>query len=253
MQMKGQHRICAPCQQVWDALYDPDILKRCIPGCQSLTKESDGRMRATADIKIGPIGARFNATVALSDIDPPNGYLLTIEGQGGTVGFVKSGTKVRLADDHQGGTLLSYDVDAQVGGRLAQLGGPIVDATAKQLARGFFEQFGSIVEAPARAKPEGVTAVAPVGPPIAAPALGYASPARGAPVAWMLALMVAALVGYLIGHAQRGGESDWMGLAIGSLLVIVAAAGFELGRRTASPVVMLDPALLARLREEIKR
>ncbi len=254
MQMTGQQRIPATRQQVWEGLYDPNVLKRCIPGCQTLTKESDSRMVATVEIKIGPIGARFNGAVTISDVDHLNGYTMTIEGQGGTVGFVKSIAKVRLADD-TANTILTYEVDAQVGGRLAQLGGPIIDATAKQLAGRFFGQFGAVVGKPVEAlvsAQPAVTAGRPQVPTAMPPA--YAGPSRGIPVAWTLALVVAALVGYLIGHAPRGGaESDWMGLAIGLLLVIVAAAGFEFGRRAALPVVTLDPALLARLSEEAKR
>jgi carbon monoxide dehydrogenase subunit G len=220
-------------------------------------KESEERMRATAEIKIGPIGARFTGSVTLSDIDPLNSYTMTIEGQGGTVGFVKSGAKVRLADADNGATLLTYEVDAQIGGRLAQLGGPIMDATAKQLAGRFFQQFGNIVGAPteaAAAQPAGARAAA-VRAQIPTPAaLGHTPTRGGAPVAWTLALVVAALVGYLVGHAPHGGaESDWMGLSIGLLLVIVAAAGFEFGRRAAAPVVTLDPSLLARLAEEARR
>jgi len=252
MQMTGQERIAAPEEQVWAALQDPEILKRCLPGCQSLTREADGRMRATLEVKIGPIGARFNGTVALSDIEPRRGYTMTLEGQGGTVGFVKGGTKVRLADDGTGGTQLSYHVDAQVGGRLAQLGGPLIDATAKQFASRFFQQFGSLVGKPgaAAAVPEPATVQA-AAPTAAGPAVPATS--RGAPVAWMLALVVAGLVGYLIGHGHNGGAPDWMGLAIGLLLMIVAAAGFEFGRRTAAPVVVLDASLLARLTQEPKR
>jgi carbon monoxide dehydrogenase subunit G len=255
MQMNGQQRIAASRQQVWQALNDPDVLKRCIPGCQSLEKEADDRLKATVEIKIGPIGARFNGAVTLSDLDPPNGYTIIGEGQGGTVGFAKGGAKVRLTDADGGGTLLTYDVDAQVGGRLAQLGGPIIDATAKQLAGKFFEQFGELVAGPAKPAeaPRPAAAAASVAP--AAATASYApapaAPARGLPTAWMLALCVAALVGYLIGHAGGGGgQSEWMGLAIGLLVVIVAAAGFEFGRRVAAPVVMLDPALLAKLSRE---
>lgn len=248
MQMTGQQRIPATRQQVWDGLYDPEVLRRCIPGCQSVTKEAEDRMRAAAEIKIGPIGARFTGTVALSDIDPLNSYTLTIEGQGGTVGFVKSIARVRLADADGGATLLSYDLDAQVGGRLAQLGGPIMDATARQMAGRFFQQFGNVVGAPAEAA--AAPAVAARAP---ARAAAYApAPATGLPMAWILALVVSALVGYLIGHAGNA-QSDWMGLAIGLLTVIVAAAGFEFGRRAAAPVVTLDAALLARLLEEPKR
>jgi uncharacterized protein len=267
MQMTGQQSIPAPGQRVWEALCDPDILKQCIPGCQSLTKESEERMRATVDIKIGPIGARFNGTVTLSEMDPPKGCALTIEGQGGTVGFVKSRSLVRLNSDGNGGTLLSYEVDAQVGGRLAQLGGPIIDSTAKQLAGRFFQKFSKVVGGPA----DGAAGAAAYGQPAygaqahgsSAPAAAYpmsgaapmyAPTQRGAPVAWILALFVAGLVGYLIGHAPHGGdESDWMGLAIGLLLLVVGAAGFEYGRRAASPVIAIDPALLARLIGETKR
>jgi carbon monoxide dehydrogenase subunit G len=256
MQMTGQERITAQRQQVWEALYDPEILKRCIPGCRSLTQEADGRLRAIAEIKIGPIGARFNALVTRSDVDPPRGWTMAIEGQAGIVGFVKSGAKVRLADDPSGGTLLSYEVDAEVGGRLAQLGGPMLDATAKQLAAKFFRQLGSTIGAPVEPAADGKPVAAAVGgAPVARQALApLGTPTRGFPVAWLLALCVATLVGYLIGHAERDGhEADWMGLSIGLLVVIVAAAGFELGRRSAAPVLILDPALLARLGEEAKR
>jgi carbon monoxide dehydrogenase subunit G len=258
MQMTGEQRIAASRQKVWEALNDPEVLKRCIPGCQSLEKEADDRLRATVEVKIGPIGARFNGAVTLTDLDPPNGYTITGEGQGGTVGFAKGGAKVRLADEGAGGTLLTYDVDAQVGGRLAQLGGPIIDATAKQLAGKFFDQFGQIVGAPApAAEPATAAGATPAAPSVAPqvrtpPPAAAARPAGVLPMAWVLAIAVAGLVGYLVGHAQGGG-SDWMGLAIGLLLMLVGGAGFEFGRRSATPTVVLDQALLARLVEESKR
>jgi carbon monoxide dehydrogenase subunit G len=252
VRMTGEQRITASREKVWAALNDPDILRQCIPGCQTLDKESDERMKATVEIKIGPIGARFNGAVTLSDLDPPNGYTITGEGQGGTVGFAKGGAKVRLADEN-GGTLLSYEVDAQVGGRLAQLGGPIIDATAKQLAGKFFDKFGSLVGGQAATSTASGTATsrAAASAPVVAASPTFTAPVasapQGLPMAWVLALVVAALTGFLIGRGQGGGGSDWMGLSIGLLVVIVAAAGFEFGRRAAAPVVMLDPALLARL------
>jgi carbon monoxide dehydrogenase subunit G len=285
MQMTAQQRISASRQRVWEALQDPEVLRRCIPGCQTLTKESDERMTATVSIKIGPIGARFTGWVTLSDINAPNSYTMTMEGQGGTVGSVKAIVKVQLADDAVGGTLLSYDVDAQLGGRLVQLGGPIIDATSKQMVGKFFKEFGAIVgqagdAAGADAAMSSAGAAGSAGTAAAAGATGamgasgamgatasapgasqaaahhaaaYAPRARGTPVAWVLALILAGIVGYLIGHTQRGGESDWMGLAIGLLLLLVGAAGFEYGRRSAAPVVTLDAALLARLLGETKR
>lgn len=241
MQMTGQQRISATRQQVWNALNDPEVLKRCIPGCQSLTKESDTRMVATVEIKIGPIGARFNGAVELADIVAPDSYTLVIEGQGGTVGSVKSIAKVKLSDGGDGVTVLSYDVDAQVSGRLAQLGGPIMDATAKQLAARFFGQFGNVITGPAPAA-AGVAAAGAV--------RGAAPAMRGSPVIWALSVAVAAVAGYLIGQGGGVSQADWMGIAIGLLLLIVGAAGFEFGRRAAAPVVTLDPQLLARLLED---
>lgn len=248
MKMSGEQRIAAKRDDVWKALNDPEVLRRCIPGCQSLTKESDTRLVATVEIKIGPIGARFNGAVELADINAPESYTLIMEGQAGTVGFVKSIVKVRLADD-AGGTLLSWDADAQVGGRLAQLGGPIMDATSKQLAARFFSQFANVITG-APAKP--AAAASAVGAaPVYAPA---AAPARGSPVLWLLVVIVAALGGYLFGHGlQADAHSDWMGIAIGLLLLLVGIAGFSFGRASAAPVVTLDAALLARLLAEKER
>lgn len=251
MKMSGGQQIAATREQVWNALNDPDVLKRCIPGCQSLSKESDTRMVAVVEIKIGPIGARFNGSVELADINAPDSYTLIIEGQGGTVGFVKSIAKVKLSDGGNGITVLSYEVDAQVGGRLAQLGGPIMDATAKQLAARFFGQFGNVITGPAPAA-AGETAAGAIATARAPRAAGTAS-AGGSPMLWLLGMVVAALVGYLVGHGSAaGGASDWMGLSIGLLLFVVGVAGFEYGRRAAAPVVTLDPALLARLLREDK-
>jgi hypothetical protein len=164
MDMTGERRIPAPRQVVWQALNDPEVLKASIPGCESLEKLSDTEMKATVSVKIGPISARFTGTVHLSDIDPPNGYMISGEGQGGVAGFAKGGAKVRLADA-DGGTLLRYEVNAQVGGKIAQLGARLIDATAKQMADAFFDRFSAKVAPPA-------PAVAPVAtvPPVVRPA-----------------------------------------------------------------------------------
>ncbi len=148
MDMTGERRIAAPRQKVWDALNDPAVLKACIPGCESLEKTSDTDLKATAAIKIGPIAARFTGKVHLTDLDPPNSYHIGGEGQGGVAGFAKGGADVRLADDG-GDTLLSYDVKAQVGGKIAQLGARLIDATSKQMADLFFDRFTAMVATPA--------------------------------------------------------------------------------------------------------
>lgn len=148
MDMTGERRIEAPRQAVWQALNDPAVLKASIPGCESLEKLSDTDMKATAAVKIGPVAARFSGAVRLTDIDPPNGYSIGGEGQGGVAGFAKGGAKVHL-EDAGSATLLRYEVHAQVGGKLAQLGARLIDATAKQMADAFFERFSAQVSAPA--------------------------------------------------------------------------------------------------------
>ncbi|MDE2302172.1 MAG: carbon monoxide dehydrogenase subunit G, partial [Sphingomonadales bacterium] len=144
MHMAGEQRVAAPRQRVWEALNDPAVLRAAIPGCQSLEKEGDLRFLATVEVKIGPIGARFKGDVSLSDLDPARGYIITGQGSGGIAGSAKGHARVRLSDE-PGGTLVSYEVEAEVGGRMAQLGGPIIDATAKNLAAKFFARFGEIV------------------------------------------------------------------------------------------------------------
>jgi carbon monoxide dehydrogenase subunit G len=152
MDMTGERRIAAPRQAVWQALNDPAVLKASIPGCESLDKLSDNEMQATAAVKVGPMSGRFNGKVHLADLDPPNGYTISGEGQGGVLGFAKGGAKVNLADDGPG-TLLYYEVHAQVGGKLAQLGARLIDATAKQMADAFFDRFSSQVGQPETATP----------------------------------------------------------------------------------------------------
>jgi uncharacterized protein len=146
MDMTGEEKIPAPRQVVWAALNDAAILKQCIPGCQSLEKLSDTEMTAKVKVGIGPVRATFKGKVTLSDLDPPNGYQLTGEGTGGLAGHARGGATVRLSDDG-GGTLMKYEAKAEVGGRLAQLGGRLVDSAAKKLADEFFEKFAAVVGA----------------------------------------------------------------------------------------------------------
>jgi carbon monoxide dehydrogenase subunit G len=174
MDMTGERRIPAPRQIVWEALNNTDVLKASIPGCESLEKLADDQMRATAAVKVGPISARFTGKVQLTDIDAPNGYRISGEGQGGVAGFAKGGANVALADDGAG-TLLSYQVNAQVGGKLAQLGGRLIDATAKQMADAFFDRFSRQVQALSPASP--VETVAPASAPAPAARALAAEPA----------------------------------------------------------------------------
>ncbi|HVU39766.1 MAG: carbon monoxide dehydrogenase subunit G [Xanthobacteraceae bacterium] len=144
MTMNGEYQLPAPQQTVWEALNDPAVLKACIPGCESLDKTSDNGFQAVATIKIGPVKAKFKGSVTLSDIDPPNGYKISGQGEGGVAGFAKGGANVKLAPK-DGGTLLTYTVEAQIGGKLAQLGQRLINGAAKKVADDFFGNFAKAV------------------------------------------------------------------------------------------------------------
>ncbi|HYC04743.1 MAG TPA: SRPBCC domain-containing protein [Azospirillaceae bacterium] len=148
MDMNGEYRIAAPRAAVWAALNDPDILRRCIPGCESVEKVSDTEFAAKATVKVGPVKAKFAGRVTLSDMDPPNGYTITGEGQGGAAGFGSGGARVGLAEDGPGATILRYTAEAQVGGKLAQIGSRLVQGTAKKMADDFFAAFAGILGSP---------------------------------------------------------------------------------------------------------
>lgn len=144
MQMSDSQRIPASTEKVWAALNDPAILKQCIPGCEALDMSSPTEMTATVVFRVGPVKATFGGKVTLSDLDPPNSYRISGEGSGGVAGFAKGGATVRLEAQGPDATVLHYDVDAQIGGKLAQLGSRLIDSTAKKLAGQFFESFGEV-------------------------------------------------------------------------------------------------------------
>jgi hypothetical protein len=145
MTMTGEYQLGATRDVVWAKLNDPEILKSCIPGCEELEKISDTEFRATAKMKVGPVSARFKGKVNLSDLDPPNGYKITGEGEGGVAGFAKGGATVALGEAN-GGTVLTYNVEAQIGGKLAQLGQRLINGAAKKLADEFFANFAEAVQ-----------------------------------------------------------------------------------------------------------
>jgi carbon monoxide dehydrogenase subunit G len=150
MDMTGTQHIEAPRDVVWTALNDVEVLRQAIPGCESIEKISDTEMKAKVTLKVGPVKASFTGKVTLSDLDPPNGYTISGEGSGGAAGFAKGSATVRLVET-PGSTDLHYEVKAQIGGKLAQLGSRLIDATAKKLAGEFFEKFGEAVAPPAEA------------------------------------------------------------------------------------------------------
>lgn len=143
MDMTGQYRIPAKREQVWAALNDPEVLRQAIPGCESVERLSDTELTAVATARIGPVQARFKGKITMADLDPPRAFTLQGEGAGGAAGFAKGNAKVRLEEDG-GGTLLSYEVQATVGGKIAQMGQRLIDSTAKKMSDEFFDAFAKL-------------------------------------------------------------------------------------------------------------
>ena len=210
MDIAGEYRIPAARERVWAALNDPEVLRACIPGCRSLEKVSDTEFASTVAAKVGPVSATFRGNVVLSELDPPRGYTISGQGQGGAAGFARMSAKVTLDEDN-GETLLRYEARADVGGKLASVGSRLVQGVARKNADDFFSAFaralGGGAAAAAAPAPEGVTPAAPGAGP--APAIPAAVGAREAPspseVVWAGALspwivaLVSALCGVVLG------------------------------------------------------
>ena len=162
MEMTGEYRIPAPRQRVWEALNDPEILEQCIPGCEELQKTAENAFEARVMAKVGPVKARFKGNVTLSDIHPPESYVISGEGKGGPAGFARGSATVHLEED-DGATILRYEAKADVGGKLAQIGSRLVQGTAKKMADEFFGRFTEVVTA--REAPEAVPSEAAPPPP----------------------------------------------------------------------------------------
>jgi carbon monoxide dehydrogenase subunit G len=198
MELTGEYRIPAPREKVWQALNDPNVLQRCIPGCESVEKLSDTEFTAKVVLKIGPMTAKFSGKGTLSDLDPPNGYTITGEGQGGVAGFGKGSAKVRLEADGPATTIMRYTAETQVGGKMAQLGARLIDSTSKKLADQFFDRFAAALSGPVPAStapgampsPEEVpemAGAAPVPPPAASAVAAGSAPdgQRLKPAVWI--------------------------------------------------------------------
>lgn len=193
MQLTNTRTVPAPPDKVWAALNDPEVLKQSVPGCESLERVDDATWKAVVAARIGPVSARFAGTMRITDSTPPTGYTLRFEGQGGAAGFANGEARVSLAPADNGATLLSYDVKAQVGGKIAQIGSRLVDAAAAKLADDFFARFSERLAPPAP-------------PPAEESSEATAMPAEPAPanqswIRWVSLAIMAAIVAYL---AVRG-------------------------------------------------
>ena len=198
--MSGEYRIPAPKHQVWRALNDPAVLQQAIPGCRDLERISDTELTATVVAKVGPVKATFSGRVTLSDLDPPHGYTISGEGQGGAAGFGKGSAKVSLAEE-AGETVLRYTADVQVGGKLAQIGQRLVGSAAKKSANDFFSAFAAAVAAESP-PPEAPPAAAAI--PDESPAAPLAGQQRGVrSLAWTAGLIIV-VVALWIFYASQG-------------------------------------------------
>lgn len=186
MDLSGEYRILADRETVWRALNDPEVLKQCIPGCEELEKVSDTEFTAKVTSKVGPVRAKFTGKVTLSELDPPKSYKISGEGQGGAAGFARGGATVSLAEDGDV-TVLTYTADAQVGGKLAQIGSRLIAGTARKLADEFFTTFAETV-AP------GAVEEAEEAAPATAPAAAPAAAGGMSPMVWVGGVVVAIVV-----------------------------------------------------------
>lgn len=142
MEMQGSRHLAVSQQQAWEALNDPEVLKLCVPGCDKFEATGENQYAVGVAVRIGPVAARFNGRIALADVQPPNSYTLSFDGQGGAAGFGKGSAKVNLAPPAEGGGCeLSYKAQAQVGGKIAQVGQRLIDGVARSMADDFFQRF----------------------------------------------------------------------------------------------------------------
>lgn len=206
MEMTGEQLIGQPQQKVWEALNDPEVLKACIPGCETIDKVSDTEYKMTMTAAVGPVKAKFNGKLFLSDLNPPTSYKLAFEGSGGAAGFGKGTAVVSLATENPSTTKLSYSASAQIGGKLAQVGARLIDGVAKKMADDFFKAFTNRLGAPAPAAeaapaPEAAAApsAAPTSPSPAAPTVSSAPAKSGmSPLTIVIGLVViVAILGWI--------------------------------------------------------
>lgn len=191
MDMTGEYTIPAPREKVWEALNDAEVLKASVPGCETLEKVSDTEFTATVMARVGPVRTKFNGRVTLSDIDPPNGYTISGEGQGGAAGFGKGGARVTLTGAG-GETVLRYEANASVGGKMAQIGSRVVEGVAKKMADDFFARFAEQVAPGGEAEEEAAA-------PAEAPAETAPAPESGIPMwAWAAGLLVIVGIGLFV-------------------------------------------------------
>jgi len=187
MELHGERLIPAPIDETWAALNDPETLKACIAGCESLERTGVDAYTAVVALKVGPVSARFRGNLQMTNVSPPHGYTMAFDGQGGVAGFGKGSADVKLTAEGVAATKLAYEARATVGGKMAQIGSRLVDATAGKITDDFFKAFEANLQA--RHAPAGEVAAPPVGPPTPAGTIG-----------WVLAAIVIAATLWMVMH-----------------------------------------------------
>ena len=206
MDMEGTRALAVTQQQAWDALNDPAVLKTCIPGCDKVEATGENRYAVAMAVKIGPVSARFNGKITLSDILPPDSYTITFDGQGGAAGFGKGSSQVRLSPQAGGpGCVLDYKVQAQVGGKIAQLGQRLIDGVARSMAEDFFKRFDDEMQ---RVHPEAYAAASAASAAAEEAARDVVPDAAAVPPA--------------TGGPSSGGMPAWVWIVL-ALVVVIAA------------------------------
>ncbi len=193
MELQGERLIPASVDKTWASLNDPEVLKTCIAGCESLQRTGDDTMTALVALKVGPVSARFKGNLAMTNVVAPTGYTINFDGQGGVAGFGKGSADVALTAQSPQQTLLKYSARATVGGKMAQIGSRLIDATAAKITEDFFKAFEAHLQM--SAAPVEAAAGAPVVPVAAAPANADASIAR---LAWLVGAVVVLAIVYFV-------------------------------------------------------
>lgn len=189
MELRGERLIPATLDATWAALNDPETLKACIAGCESLERTGEDAFAAVVALKIGPVSARFKGNLKMTDVRPPNGYTIQFDGQGGVAGFGKGSAEVALTPEGEARTKLAYVAKATVGGKMAQIGSRLIDATAAKITEDFFKAFEAQLQAKMPAPAASVDAVPVVAPRRHEPA---------GPIGWALAAIVLAATAYFV-------------------------------------------------------
>jgi uncharacterized protein len=225
LKIQGEHRFAAPRQEVWAALLDPDVLARTVPGAQSLERTGDHEFKGQLTMKIGPVSGVFQGKVSLENLDPANGYTLKLDGRGAP-GFVNGSGAIRLEDDPAGGTILHYDVDAQVGGRIAGVGQRLLDSSAKVITRQALEALDTQIQARSDGGGSGASVVGGGGDEA-----GASSPApRDAPPPPSTVKFAAGVVKGVIAdlvppeHRRKAGV---LGVVAAALLIVLGVLGLR--------------------------